>query len=151
VNHSNACPGAQTREQAWESEKKAGWTAARKKCMIKDSLHLVSEFFQYYRSSLPLELSEDKYLFVFDYSSTAGCTGAVFRYESFSYLSPPTSWILMIKILGVEESCIRLSPCCMFLCLIRAFRGNATDLQDNCVIYSFKVHVGNKFCHREEL
>lgn len=55
----------------------------------KNSLHLVSEFFQYYSSSLPLELSEDKHLFVFDYSSTAGCMGAVFRYKSFSYLSPP--------------------------------------------------------------
>lgn len=65
--------------------------------MIKNSLHLVSEFFQYYSSSLPLELSEDKYLFVFDYRLTTGCMGAVFRYESFSYLSLPTSWILVIE------------------------------------------------------
>lgn len=39
----------------------------------------------------------------------------------------------------------------MFLCLISAFRENAIDLQGNGVIYSLKVHVGKKFCHREVL
>lgn len=56
---------------------------------MKNSLHLLSEPCQYETDSLPLEFSEDKHLFIFDYSLTAGHMGAVFRDDIFSHL--PTS------------------------------------------------------------
>jgi len=38
---------------------------------------------------LPLEFSEDKYLFIFDYSLAAGHMEAVFRYDISSHLPTP--------------------------------------------------------------
>lgn len=75
-----------------------------KKQVTTEQLGLRHQLCQYQTNSLPWAFSEDKHLFISDYSLTAGRMRAVFRDDIFFPLAnPQTSSVCLIKITAVKE------------------------------------------------